>query len=211
MKQPPLLVLALLVEAVVALWALLRWKRSTYPQRLLTIVLVMLSIAGPIEVWMGIHHLYNLWVSHIVDSAEYIFFVFIFYLWESRKFERQLLALFGIAFILLWTTGKFTFEPFSGDNIYTAAYAHVTQIVMASMLLSTVFKESRITLVTEPKVWVASGVIIYSSGTLLLAALFNAFVESSPELIKSFWPVNWLLAIVCALIFAGGIWCRETQ
>jgi hypothetical protein len=103
--------------------------------------------------------------------------------------------------------GKCTFEPFSVFDSYTSTIAKMVYIVVATSMLFNIQKDSLSVLRIDARVWVASGLIIYSAGTLLMFALFNVMLKESPNLVKAIWPVNWLLYIIVNLFYARAIWC----
>lgn len=211
MDIPLLFYISLLIQSSVAAWALFRWKHSVTQQRLLSLLLVATPISGIAELWMDLHGIRNLWVSHLFTLIEYVLILSMYYLWKPKTIDKRILMIGIIAFIALWTVSKFTVEPFYRDDTYTSAIAKTIEIIIATWVLFDVLRDSDTVLKTEARVWISSGIIIYAAGSLFLFALFDMMVNTSPELIKAIWPINWILSIVTTFLLARGIWCRVTH
>jgi hypothetical protein len=210
MNRPLLLYITMFIESIVAVWALFRWKHSAVQQRLVSLLLVATTVSAITELWMGLYHIRNLWVSQIFTLIEYVLILSMYYLWKPPKTDKRILMIGIIAFIALWTVSKFTFEPFYRDDTYTSAIAKTIEIITSAWVLFDVLGDSNAVVKTDARVWISSGIIIYASGTLFLFALFNLMLDTSPELIKTLWPINWILTIVFTLLLARGVWCRVT-
>jgi hypothetical protein len=200
----------LFVVTTVAFWAAFRWKRSSSPQRLLTILLLVTTLADMIEVWLYLHKTNNLWVSHLYDVIECVFFLSIFYLWKQKILHKRILLFIGVSFLILWLASKFSFEPFIRDDTYTAAIAKIIEISMAIWILFDVLHDPYSIVRNDERTWISFGIIIYSAGSILLFALLDTMIYNSPGLVKPLWIINWVISIVATLCYARGIWCRSS-
>jgi len=211
MNIPILFYITLFIECIVAVWVIFRWKHSTVQQRLISLFLIASTISGITELCMTLYHIRNLWVSQIFTLIEYVLILSTCYLWKSKKADKRILMIGMIVFIVLWIVSKFTFEPLYRADTYTSAIAKTIEIITSAWILFDVLGDSDAVLKSDARVWFSSGIIIYASGTLFLFALFNMMLDTSPELIKTLWPINWILSIVFTLLLARGVWCRATQ
>jgi len=208
MKMFILFYIMLFLECIIAVWVLFRWKHSTVQQRLIILLLVAAPIIAIADLWMALHYIRNLWVAHISTLIEYVLVLSMCYLWKPKTINKSILLVGIIAFIVLWIVSKFTFETLYRADSYTSSIAKIIEIITAGLLLFDVLGDSNVVVKTDARVWVSSGIIIYSAGTLFLFALQNIMLDNSPELIKTLWPINWILSIVFTFLLARGIWCR---
>ena len=211
MNIPLLFYITLFIDCIVAVWVIFRWKYSTVQQRLISLLLVASAVAEVIELCMTLYHIRNLWVSQIFTLIEYILILSVCYLWKPKKTDKRILIIFIIAFTILWIVSKFTFEPFYLGDTYTSSVSKIIQIIVAASVLFDVLQDTDIQLKTDARLWISAGVIIYASGTLFLFALFNMMLDTSPDLIRTLWPINWILIIVFTLLLARGVWCRAAR
>jgi hypothetical protein len=114
-----------------------------------------------------------------------------------------------VVFAILWIVSKFSFEPFSLADDWTATISKVLQIAFSGYLLVDVVKESEIAWTNDPRFWVAAGTIIYSAGSLFLFALFNKMLQISTERFMIIWPLNWVFMIISYLLYTRGFLCKN--
>jgi hypothetical protein len=208
LKRPLLLYGTIFVQTVIGVWALFFWKRSTFSQRCIIILLVEMSLSSIIEHVMGMYHIHNLWVMHISTLIEFLIIMTMFYGWKKTRTEKRLLILLSCAFVLIWSVSKIFLESFEQMDTYSYAVAQMIYIAFAVSLLFDVLKDSQTLAKHDSRLWIASGIIIYSTGTLLVVSLFNVIVTSMPQLFITVWHINWVLVIITALLYARGIWCQ---
>ena len=211
MKRPLFLYIAIFVQTVIAVWAPFFWKRSTFSQRCIIILLVEMSLSSILALEMGMHHIRNLWVMHCSTLIEFLIIMTMFYGWKKTKNGKRLLLILGCAFTIFWCVSKIIFEPFTQMDTYTFAMAQMICIALAVSVLFDVLKDADTTLKNDSRVWVASGMVIYSAGTLFVVSLFNVILRSMPQLLNTVWYINWALAILVVLFYARSILCRVTH
>lgn len=211
MNDPILLNVTLVVIAAVGIWAPFRWKGSAKAQKVLILFVVEMFVTGFAEVILSYFYMPNLWLISLSTWVEFILIVIIFYYLKTKKRDKFLLLLAGGSFTLFWLISKLTFEPMSVIGNYTSVVARLLQIYMSVSVLFDILKDTDVHLKNDPRIWVASGIIIYSTGSLLLFILFMDIVKISLELFKLVWHINFILNIVSDLLYARGIWCKKTQ
>lgn len=201
----------LLVEICVSIWALFQWKHSPIQIQILILFLVAATVIAVIESVMSFKNIHNLWVSHISTLMEYALLMSMYYMWKPRMINTHIIMIAIVAFFILWLVSKFTFESFNFLDTYTSTLAKITEIIVSALVLFDVLQDTNVELKTDARLWISSGVIIYSSGTLFLFALFNMMLDTSPDLIRTLWPINWILCIVFTLLLARGVWCKTAR
>jgi hypothetical protein len=200
--------MAISLEGIIAFCVIFRWKKASIQQRLLIVFLISTFFVEVMELWMGFHHINNLWLEHIFTLGELILLLSVFYLWKIRRAEKRLIIGIGILFFLFWLICKVTIEPFDYDDTYSSAVAKIREIVFAAWVVFDFLNDSQTTLKDDARIWIASSVIIYAVGSLLLFTLFSLMVKIYPEMMNTIWSINWILMIVSCLLYARGIWCR---
>jgi hypothetical protein len=164
-----------------------------------------------VETWMAFHNIRNLWMIDLATFGECLILLTIFYSWKTSSRSRNIILFSGISFVIIWVIAKWSFEPFNQMDSYTSAVAKIIEIAVSVWVLFDVLRDSKVVLKLDARVWIASAVIIYASGSMLLFALFNTMLKESPSVVKAIWPVNWVLMIVYYLLYARSISCRVPQ
>jgi hypothetical protein len=211
MHDPFLLNALLVVTAVIAVWAPFRWKQSTKAQQFLIIYVIEIFIIEFVEVLLTYFHRHNLWLISISTLVEFILIVIIFYYLKINEREKSFLLFTGVSFIIFWLISKFTFEPLSTFNSYTSVVARLFQISISVSVFFDILKDPNVRLKNDPRIWIASGIMIYSTGSLILCILFLEIAKLPLEVFKTIWQINLFLNIVSEFLYARGIWCRVTH
>jgi hypothetical protein len=208
MNNPFLLNVLLVVSTVIAVWAPFRWTQSTKAQRFLIVFVVEMFVALLVENILIYFHRHNLWLISLSTLVEFILIAIIFYYLKENKRDKYFLILAGASFTILWLISKLTFEPLSTFNSYTSVVARLLQISISVSIFFDILKDSNVSLRNDPRIWFASGIIIYSTGSLILCILFMEIAKFPIALFKAIWHINLALNIISEFLYARGIWCR---
>ena len=180
-------------------------------QRCAIIYLVEMGISGLVESLMSLHDIHNIWVIHLSTMIEFIIIVTMFYFWETNIYKKRTMLIVGCLFMIFWIVAKSTFESFEHIDVYSSIIAQVIYIILAVSMFFNVSKDTHISLKNDARIWIASGLIIYSAGTLFVVSLIDVIITSMPELFNIVWHINWVLVILVTLFFARAVWCQVPQ
>jgi hypothetical protein len=201
----------ILFQIIVAVWALLKWKTVQGAQRFLILLFVEIALSSVVCTVLGWSGRNNLWVIHIATLCDFIIEIGMFILWKKRKYEKRVLFIVGCLFVIVWLISKWTFEPMDKFDSYTSVISSVAELIIAITILFDVLRDAIPSLRMDPRVWVASGIIIYTAGALFILALFNEMLNISPDLIKKVWPLNWLLSFIGIILMARSLTCQKAH
>jgi hypothetical protein len=211
MHDPILLTITDWFNWIIAVVVLTFWKRVTLPQRLVILLIVMIACSDLLELIFTKLGKHNLWISHFSTLIEFMLMSGVFFLWNKSRIMKSAIYFFAIAFIVLWLVSKLTFEPFDRFDSYTTGIVRALEIIYAVSLLLEVLKDPGIVIKNDARVWISSATIIYSTGCLLIFTLFNTLLQFSVDLLKTLWPMNWVLLIISSLLYFKGIMCKVPQ
>jgi hypothetical protein len=209
MKLPVLFYIAMLFEIVTALVGGFRYRNLPRPLRILEWLLIINIAEVGVQWIVASLHYHNLWTSHFYTFIEFFLLVLIYSSWVKSDRNRLMLWLCLSGFIIFWIVSKFTFEPLSRLDGWTAAISKILQITFSIFLIMDVVKESDIVWRDDPRLWVIAGIIIYSAGSIFIFALFNRMLQISPDRLKIIWSLNWTLIIIANLFYARGFLCKK--
>jgi hypothetical protein len=207
--QLPLIVyVVILVQSSVVLLGGFRYRSLPHSLRILEWFLVVTLGVVVMGVVLSLFHVHNLWLSHLYTLIELMFIVLLYSSWIKQKQTRSVLLVSLLVFFVFWIVSKFTFEPFSIDDGWTATFSKVLQIIFSALLLVEVVRENEIVWMNDMRLWVVTGIVVYASGTLFLFAFFNRMLQISPDRLKIIWSLNWILTIITNLLFARAFLCK---
>jgi hypothetical protein len=70
-------------------------------------------------------------------------------------------------------------------------------------------KDEKSHLLERPVFWVAMGVLLYASGTLLVLGLSNHLLQLGKPYFDVAWHINWSLLIIANLLYTKGMLCKS--
>jgi hypothetical protein len=209
MKVPVLFFIFLLIEILTAVVGGFRYRSLPRPLRILEWMIIVSIFEVIVQLTLAYYHIHNTWTMHFITLIEIVFVFLMYSLWIKQRQSRLMLLFCLSAFVVLWIVSKFTFEPFSLLDGWTATISMILQIIFSTLLLVDVVKESDIIWTDDPRFWIATGIIIYSAGSLFWFAFFNKMLQISPERLKQVFYLNWILSIISNLLYARGFLCKR--
>ena len=186
-----------------------RYRNLLRPLRILEWLIIIGILNEGIQRIVASFHYYNLWTSHFYTLIEIVFVVFMYSSWMKNHQKRLMLSFCLSVFVVFWIISKFTFEPLSLADSWTASISKILQIIFSVLLLMDVVRESDIVWTDDPRLWVVAGIIIYSAGSLFFYALYNMMLQASRDRLILVYSMNWILMIVSNLLFIRGFLCKK--
>ncbi len=158
---------------------------------------------------LAMYNIPNLGFSHISTLIELNLLCIAFYYWiDNTKIKKSILIIL-ILYIIFWIVSKFTFESFKLIGSWTTGTAIIIKITLSIILFIELIKGDSIKWTKDARLWIASGVIISSTGSLFLVVLFNIMLQISYVHLKLVWQVNWVLIIIANVLYIRGFLCKK--
>jgi hypothetical protein len=209
MKLPVLFYFSLLIQIVAAFVGGFYYKNLPRPLKILEWLIIIGIVDVLFQLTLANFNIHNLWTSHFYTLIEIVFVVSIYSSWIKKRQNRIMLWLSLSTFIVFWIIGKFTFEPLTLLNSWSAAISKILQIIFSALLLMDVVRESDIVWSEDPRLWVVAGFIIYSAGSLSISVFFNMMLQESYERLRFVMSINWILIIVSYLFYVRAFLCKR--
>jgi len=209
MKLPVIFYIYYLIEIVAAIVGGFRYRNLTRPLRILEWLIIISIFGDGVQLALARLGIHNLWMSHFYTLIE-IVFVFLMYLSWIKKYQSRLMLTFCLsAFIVFWIVSKFTFEPLSFLDVWTGTIAMILQITFSVLILIDYVKESDINWTKDSRLWIATGIIVYSAGCLIRFTLFSSILQLSKDNIYIVCSIIWILIILSNLLYVRGFLCKK--
>jgi hypothetical protein len=209
MRIPILFYITQLVKIIAALVGGFRYRNLPRSLKILEWVIIVGLVEVGVQWILASHKINNLWTAHLYTLFEFICVVLMYSAWMKERQNQVMLIVCLSAFILFWIVSKFTFEPFSRLDGWTAAISKILQITFSIFILVAIIKESDLVWTKDSRFWVGAGIIIYSAGSIFIFALFNKMLEISADRLRMVWHINWSLMIIANLFYARSFLCKR--
>jgi len=182
----------------------IRYKRLSREFRVLFFFFFIGALYEFVQVWMAKHGINNLWTSHIYHAGEFVVFMWVLAIWEERPRIKRLMVLSISIYLVLWVILKFTFNPIMEGVDTLALPVHIVFTILSIRLLHVLVEKERSLLLTIPRFWFLAGLLIYSSGDLVMYALSSVIEQLPIEIYGKVWQYHWLVDSIANILFAAG-------
>jgi hypothetical protein len=180
----------------------IRYKSLRSSERIFLSYCVVLMLGVFIEVTASLLGIHNHFIINVFRLFDVLIFTFYFSKTTTTKIFKIIASVSAILFLGVWICTNIVYTQMNVFNTVDAFVSGVLYLILAGILLFvTVHKvEKRSTRL--PAFWVAFGVIIYNSGSIMVLAFSNTLLEQGIELFNIAWHINWTLCIVSNLMYS---------
>ena len=182
---------------------LIRWHDSSFPLRILTILLLFSVLTGTLSIVLGMRGIRNIFIVHLYLLIAYPLLIFLFGAWHSNKtqtYMRLTIPTFGLSYILFQTVGP---EDFQNPPAYSLTIMSILVTVIALYTMYSILKHppQSIPIYRDQRLWISVGALIYySSNTLVYSSIL-------PAIVPDVWAIHNILEAIGNTCFLGGfIW-----
>lgn len=186
-----------------------RFSKLSRAMRLLTVLCVLACIDIAVQLLVAWGGMKNYFLSDYYRVIEVCLLCVVFYLSTVSKGTRIVLRVLGILFVVIWVLDMVFFRDPDHINSGMAMISRTFLIVMALVTLQSAIKDERSHLLERPVFWVVMGVVLYSSGTLLVVGLSNQLLDLGVPYFVVAWHINWSLLIIANLLYTKGMLCKS--
>lgn len=188
-----------------------------YLSKEIKILLVLFALTFMIEftsilIYLAEDQVNTVWLSHLVTLVQYVFFLWVFSLWQKEPLVRKGLLISIPVFVLIWIVAKFWFEDFSHFDNYTATTAALVLTGISAYTLFQISAENTGMIFDDTRFWIAAGVLLYFTGNLFFLALINDIIKFlPPNYVRLVWSFQWVVTVTANILYGGGVLCQQPR
>ena len=196
------------VSFVPAVVGLFRYGKMSTPMRLLTALCALAVLNDVTSLILGRMKINNQLLANVYVLVELVLITAVYYFSTvAGRFKRALLGSASL-FVLVWLVDVTFFDPLTEMNSTMAAISRLFLIAQSFMMITVVSRDSAGQLSKRAVFWIASGVILYSTGTFIVAAFGSRLLDINVSFFVIAWHINWSLLIVTNLFYTKGMLCE---
>jgi hypothetical protein len=209
MKNIPILALAAIASFFIpSAVGIFRFRSLTTSVKLFAMFYFLTCAEELVELYLALNHIHNIFLINYSFLIEPVFLSVVYFVWAKEKWLKQLIAIPGILYIMIWLANKLYFGSPDEVNNPMAMASRIVLISVSIFVLHSMMKDVDIVLFAEPLFWISTGWILYSTGVLLIYGLSADLLKAGVKYFTSAWYINWSLAIVSNLMFTKGLICK---
>lgn len=191
-------------QAVACAAGWVTFRKLTKALRLLFYLICVTLFLNILSYVVGLHWHSNIWIFHLSTLVEYSFLAYLFSYWQDQSWARKTLRFSVPGFAVIWIISKIWLENWSQIDNYTSSLSNALLIGISAYTFLRLVLESKIPIVTDPRFWVCSAVLVYYAGTLLTFAFSRILLGISSQVNVPIWIIHNLMAIIAYLLYTRG-------
>ena len=205
MDRLPLLGLLNIFSGLLPLGAgVILWKHSTYPMKLLTILLfigISFDTAGTL---LLLKHVNNMFLFHLYTLVSYLFVALLFSYWHDGHtafYIRLSIPIFFIIYLILLGLG---YEHIKLPNKYSHSIESIFIAFITFFTLYTILKNHpEFPIHQNERFWVSFGAFLNYSGSVLVYAAIPVYITDA------LWYIHNTFVIVANIFYFRGYLCMR--
>jgi hypothetical protein len=177
--------------------------------KILTLLCAFAVLTASAEFILGRLGINNRFIANNYVPIEVLLITLVYFFSTRETKYREILAASYILFALVWVVDKVLFEVPNQTNSAMALVSRLLMFCMSLLMISVASRDVTRPLGDEPVFWVAAGMLLYCTGTLIGAGLSNRLLRLNVSFFDIVWHINWFLLIVANLLYAKGLLCKS--
>jgi hypothetical protein len=188
--------------------AVMRYRRLDAAMKVFAIFCIFYFAIEILEFVLMRMHINNTSESNYFVPIEVMTMCVVYVLSTQSKKIKKTLSIITTVFMCIWLVDKIYFEVPGLVNNEMALTSRIVIVLLSVVTINVNMKNLDHPFTDEPIFWVSIGTIIYSAGVAVLIGSINELAKLGLSVFNSVWYINWVLEILCNLIFTKGFLCK---
>ncbi|MFA6469499.1 MAG: hypothetical protein WCW35_11420 [Bacteroidota bacterium] len=194
-----------MLPAAAGLWY---WKSLSRPLKVFALFCIYALLHVIAEFILGRFGISNLFLINFYHWVELVCVLWIYRAWTSNIRMKDAFQYFAIFYTLVWILNKVYFEdPFHFSEI-TLSISMLVELIASVMVLNALVRNTTIAVARHSIFWIASGVLLCCSGTIIILAISNTIMSLGQDYFDIMWHINWGFTIISNFMYARSFLCK---
>jgi hypothetical protein len=185
-----------------------KYPRLDRTYRLLPWLFAVAIAVDTYSFYCGTRHLNVLWLINIYIPIEYTFFILVFSPWQDNARLRTYLKWSIIGFVAIWIISLVLTGGMTKMNSFALSLACMIYALVSVSTLIILRKNDRGEMIYNPRFWISSGLLLYSSGSLAYFGFFPLIAQNNLIIV---WGTFSVVNTLAYILFAIGFLCKCPQ
>lgn len=182
-----------------------RWKKIDRPLRYFILFLTVTVVQIGMEYVLGRQKIPTQVLTDFYTAFEVSFLLLLFRLFIRSHLKKKIFIMFIAIELLILVFSSIYHNDIPQFNSILLLSARLFLIISSMIVIHTLITDSMNTSLPIYKYyvfWIASGVLIYSSGSFIVLSLGNEIVKLGIDYFFAIWKINWALFIIANILFS---------
>jgi len=145
---------------------------------------------------------------YIYAPVEYALLIYVFSFWQENGIVRRAIRISIPIYILICLADMNMEKGLNSLNVLTRSLANIIYVLVASYTMLMLLRKDSGSIYRDFRFWIASGVLLYSSGSLAYFTLHNLMPS---DILLVVWYIHNGLNITANLMYAAAFLCQYRQ
>ena len=186
-----------------------RLSHLSKPVRILTVLCILACVNIAAQFYLASLRLTNYFISDFYSVVEVSLLCTVFCFSIVSRGTRRVLTAMAVLYVAFWVVDMVWFHNPAQIDSVMAIVSRFFLVVMSLVTLQTAMRDEASHITGRPVFWVVIGVLLYSSGTMVVFAVSNELLNLDPSYFDIAWHVNWSLLIIANLAYTRGMLCKS--
>lgn len=180
-------------------------------QKILFVYLFISFLSSVVSTISAYHKMNNLWMTNLFTPFQFGMLMWLLSSWHATSVKKVFVWTIPI-FIFLWLVAVTFFENIRGFSSYVRPLEALVLISASGYTLVKLTSEESDSILRIPSFWVASGILLYFTGMIVLFSLSSILLREDVETLRLLWaPIQSVSNISSNLLFTAGFLCLRPR
>ncbi|HLA69627.1 MAG TPA: hypothetical protein VJN65_07985 [Bacteroidota bacterium] len=175
--------------------------------RMLLLVFFLEVLSALFQIVLAFQGINNLFLGHFYVFVEFILFLIVFSRWSVGIWKTVIIQIL-VFFVLFWILSHVFFERLDQPAYYSSILSKVFYTGISIVMLHRISSASDRSILFEPRFWIFSGLLVFSSGGLMFSFLRSVIDKLPPDGLTVAYSIHWAISIVTNTLYAVGFLCK---
>ena len=185
----------------------IRFRELNREFRILLLVFCLEVVNASLQLVFALQGINNHFLAHFYIVVEFILFLIVFSRWSVGIWKSILLQIL-IFFVLFWILSHILFERLDQPAYYSSILSKVFYTGISIVFLHRISSTSDRSILFEPRFWIFSGLLVFSSGGLMFSFLRSVIDILPLDGLMVAYSIHWAITIVTNALYAIGFLCK---
>lgn len=185
-----------------------RWKMLGPSMKIFAVFTVYSGLHVAAEFILGGYGINNHFLLNIWDLVSFQCIVYLYYRWVQKERLKDFFQIIGMAYVSYWFLEMTYIEVPEEFQVTISTSANLLLIIASIVILYATAQSTETMAFSLAISWIASGVILYCGGTVVVQAMSNTVLKMGIKYFDMIWHINWTLSIIANIMYARSFWCK---
>lgn len=190
------------------IYGMIRFRTFSLDLRIFYVYLFLVMLEWSVATIYAFMGKNNHFLLNIFLMIELALPLWVFSLWQKNARIQFIIRITIIVFVFILIAEIFVLNDINNFTKYSGPLENVILIIVSALTLYEINKNTEVILTDQPRFWISSGILLYSSGALVLTNLSQWLLRNNPDLLRNALIIESAASSVAYIFYFMGFRCH---